>query len=663
MPAENPAVHVDPVCKMKVVRGREAATSDYKGTRYYFCNPNCKVRFDKEPERFLASEPSSEPVADEGRLSHTETTVLSIGGMSCAACAVSIEKALNRLPGVKDTTLNFAAERAVVEYAPGVSSRADLERAVREVGYDVLSGEPGGEGQEDEDRAARARLVWVWVLVGPVMALMGLHMAGVHVRYMEWIEVGLGAAAVFGPGFRTLRMALGSLRSGAASMDVLITLGTLAALGSGVAVLAGVPVASFAGIAGMIMAFHLTGRYIEARARGKASDAIRRLIALGAKTARVERGGVEVELPVSRVGVGDVMVVRPGEKFPTDGRVIAGQTTVDESMATGEPVPVRRGPGDEVIGATVNQQGLVRVEATRIGRDTFLAQVIALVERAQGTKVPIQQFADAITAKFVPVVLAVAVLTFFGWLAFADRLRPVLEWSAGLLPWVNPALPALSLAFYAGIAVLVIACPCALGLATPTALIVGSGLGAERGILFRSGEAVQTLKDVRAVVFDKTGTITRGRPEVTDILPAPGADGEVLLATAASLGQGSEHPLAAAVVESARAAGLTLDRPDEFEAVPGQGARGRVKGGRVVIGQAEFLAGEGVRPAASAEAVARLREQARTVLYVAAGGRFLGVLAVADAVKEDSARAIAELKELGIVPVMLTGDSAETAAA
>jgi Cu+-exporting ATPase len=679
MEEKHPAVHVDPVCKMRVVEGREAGSSDYRGTRYYFCNLSCKTRFDKEPERFLPTRSAvggrgsavsgdeaaiPEPVLlDQPVLGRTETATLSVGGMSCASCALSIEKALARLPGVRSATVNFASEKAIVEYAPGVSPMAELERAVHAAGYDVRPAERGEEAADSEGRAARRRLVLAWALVLPVMALMGLHMAGVHLHRMVWYEVGLGAAVVFGPGFRTLRMAFGSVRSGAASMDVLIALGTLAALGSGAAVLAGVPVASFAGIAGMIMAFHLTGRYIEARAKGRASEAIRRLVALGVKTARVERDGAEQEIPVGRLELGDVMVVRPGEKFPTDGRVTEGETSVDESMATGEPLPVRRRPGDEVIGATVNQQGLVRVTVIRVGRDTFLSQVIALVEQAQGTKIPIQQFADRVTARFVPVVLVVAVATFLGWLLFADRLRPALEWAAAFLPWVNPALPALSLAFYAGIAVLVIACPCALGLATPTALMVGSGMGAERGILFRSGEAIQTLKDVRAIVFDKTGTITRGRPEVTDIVPADGVGRDELLAAAASLEQGSEHPLALAVVESARAAGLALDRPEGFEAVPGRGARGTVRGRRVVIGRAALLADEGVAAAAPADAVAALRGRARTVLHVAAGGRFLGVLGVADAVKDDSARAIAELRELGIVPVMLTGDSAETAAA
>ncbi|MBN2537516.1 copper-translocating P-type ATPase [candidate division WOR-3 bacterium] len=583
--------------------------------------------------------------------------------MSCASCALSIEKALMRLPGVKTATVNFAAEKAIVEYSGKVSPRADLEKAVHDAGYDVRHEAVEEQELDREARTARNRLILVWALVGPAMALMALHMAGVHVPGFEWFEVLLGGAAVFGPGRHTLRQAFGSVRAGAASMDVLIALGSLAALASGTAALAGAPMMSFAGIAGMIVAFHLTGRYIEARAKGRASQAIRRLVALGVKTARVVRDGAEVEVPAGQLRPGDVMVIRPGEKIPTDGRVVEGSTTVDESMATGESLPVKRRAGDEVIGATVNQVGLIRVEATKVGTDTFLSQVIRLVEQAQGTKIPIQAFADRVTARFVPVVLAVAVLTFLGWLVFADALRPLLAWARTFLPWVNPDLSALSLAFFAGIAVLVIACPCALGLATPTALMVGSGMGAERGILFRSGEAIQTLKDVRAVVFDKTGTITRGRPEVTDIIPAEGIDPGDLLASAAALEQGSEHPLASAVVESSRAEGLKLEQPRDFEAIPGKGVSGEVGGRAVLVGQLGLMQDRDVDAVALQERAEELKRRARTILYVAVDGRVAGVLGVADRVKDDSATAIAGLRELGIVPVMLTGDNRETAQA
>jgi len=322
-------------------------------------------------------------------------------------------------------------------------------------------------------------------------------------------------------------------------------------------------------------------------------------------------------------------------------------------------LPVDRSVGDEVIGATVNGNGLIKVEATHVGADTFLSQVVRLVEQAQGSKIPIQALADRITARFVPVVLLVALATFVAWMFLAPALRPMLNWAQTFLPWVNPNLSVFSLAFFAGVAVLVIACPCALGLATPTALMVGSGMGAERGILFRSGEAIQTLKDVRAVVFDKTGTITRGRPEVTDVIAA-GAGKVEVLRLAASLEQGSEHPLAAALVESARAQGLTLTAPRDVHAVPGKGLQGLVDNRPVVVGKRALLSEHGIDAAPLDQAASQLESRARTVLLVALSGRVIGAVAAADTVKPDSAAAIASLKALGVVPIMLTGDNRPT---
>jgi Cu+-exporting ATPase len=675
--------HIDPVCKMVVSEGSEAGMWEYKGTTYYFCNPNCLKRFQADPERFLKTsesagmeeEPASvlpEPVILEkpesasavpaGQWGRTQTLTMSVGGMTCASCVATVEKALNRLPGVKSATVNFAIEKAIVEFDPKVSPVPELEKAVTDVGYDVTHEAAGGvDHSEIELRRASNRLVWAWILAVVPMLLMLLHnVFATHIPGMVWIDVVFCTAVLFGPGWATLRGAWGSVRAGSASMDVLIVLGVAAALVSGVAVLAGLPVKSFADAGGMVMAVFLTGRYIEARAKGRASQAIKKLVALGARTARIQLAdGVEKEVPVAQVAPGNVMVVRPGEKIPTDGRILEGSTSVDESMATGESLPVEKKPGDEVIGATVNGNGLIKVEATRVGGDTFLSQVIRLVEQAQGTKIPIQAFADKVTAKFVPVVILVALATFAGWLFLAPSLKPMLAWAATFLPWVSPNLSVVSLAFFAGVAVLVIACPCALGLATPTALMVGSGMGAERGILFRSGEAIQTLKEVRAVVFDKTGTITRGRPAVTDVVPAAGANKDDLLRIAASLEQGSEHPIALAVLAAAR--DLQLSPPTNVAALPGIGLKGRVGGVEAVVGKEELLADCGVECGLLTEAAAGLKQRARTVLYVAAGGRPLGVIGVADTVKPDSAGAIADLKGLGITPIMLTGDNRETA--
>jgi len=587
---------------------------------------------------------------------------LSVGGMSCASCVATVERALNRLPGVKTATVNFAVEKAIVEFDPKVSPVAALEKAVADVGYDVLHEETGAEDSaEQEQQRARARLVWAWILGLMPMLLMVLHGAlKIHIPGMTWLDVVLCAAVLFGPGWNAIHGAWGSVRAGSASMDVLIVLGVGAALGSGVAVLAGLPVKSFADAGGMVMAVFLTGRYIEARAKGRASQAIRKLVALVARTAWIQLAdGVEKEIPAAQLAPGNVMVVRPGEKIPTDGRILEGTTSVDESMATGESLPVEKKAGDEVIGATVNGNGLIRVAATRVGRDTFLSQVIRLVEQAQGTKIPIQAFADKVTARFVPVVLLVAAATFAAWFFLTPSLKPMLVWAAEFLPWVDPNLSVVSLAFFAGVAVLVIACPCALGLATPTALMVGSGMGAERGILFRSGEAIQTLKDVRAVVLDKTGTITQGRPAVTDVVPAAGTSRDELLRLAASLEQGSEHPVARAVIAAAR--DVELSPPTSVQALPGMGVKGLIGGVETVVGKEELLNECGVECGPLAEAATALKKRASTVLYVAAGARPLGVIGVADTVKPDSVEAIAGLKALGIVPVMLTGDNRETA--
>jgi len=672
------SAHIDPVCKMVVQEGQEAAKWDYKGTTYYFCNPNCLKRFQSEPERFLQGEGQRtkdegqiadsdlpEPILlDKAELGKTQTVTLAVGGMSCASCVATVEKALNRLPGVKTATVNFAIEKAIVEFDPKVSPVATLEKAVTDVGYEVRHETAGSEDRaEAELRRASSRLVWAWILGLVPMLLMVLHSLHiVHIPGMVWIDVAFCTAVLFGPGWTTIRGAWGSVRAGSASMDVLIVLGVSAALTSGIAVLAGLPIKSFADAGGMVMAVFLTGRYIEARAKGRASQAIKKLVALGARTARIQTAeGIEKEVPVAQLAPGNVMVVRPGEKIPTDGRIVEGSTSVDESMATGESMPIEKKTGDEVIGATVNGNGLIKVEATRVGKDTFLSQVIKLVEQAQGTKIPIQAFADKVTARFVPVVLLVAAVTFAAWFFLTPSLKPMLVWAAKFLPWVDPNLSVVSLAFFAGVAVLVIACPCALGLATPTALMVGSGMGAERGILFRSGEAIQTLKDVRAVVFDKTGTITQGRPAVTDVITAAGVERADVLRLAAAVEQASEHPLAGAVIVAAEADKLSLPGATDVQAVPGQGIKGMVEGKQVAVGKEPLLKECGVDCGALADAAAELQKRARSVLYVAAGGKLLGVIGVADTVKPDSAEAIAGLKALGIVPVMLTGDNRETA--
>ena len=375
------------------------------------------------------------------------------------------------------------------------------------------------------------------------------------------------------------------------------------------------------------------------------------------------RDGKEVEVPLSEVEVGDLMVVRPGGKIPTDGEVVDGESAVDEGIATGESMPVVKRKGDEVIGATINQQGVLKVRATKVGQDTFLAHVVRMVQEAQATSVPIQAFADRVTTYFVPAVVALSVLTFLVWLIFHPFLQRIAVHAATVLPWVNPDVGALSLAVFAAVAVMVIACPCALGLATPTALMVGSGMGARNGILIRSGEAIQAMKDVRTIVFDKTGTLTTGKPKVTEVVPLEGEDEKEVLYWAASLEANSEHPLAQAVVQRAQESGVEGAEATGFEAIPGKGVKGMVRGKAVLVGTRALMAEESVDYGPLASKLEELEADGRTTSLVAVDGKTVGVIGIADTLKEDSAEAVAELGALGFQVVMITGDNRRTAEA
>ena len=446
-------------------------------------------------------------------------------------------------------------------------------------------------------------------------------------------------------------------------MDVLISMGSLPPYLIGLVGFV-YPMTSFIEMAATIMTFHLLGRYLEALAKGRASQAIRRLMTLGAKTARVERDGEEVEVAVKELAPGDIMVVRPGDKIPTDGEVVEGESHLDESIATGESIPVYKSTGDSVIGATINKEGRLRVKATRVGGDTFLSQVVRLIDQAQGSRVPIQEFADRMTGRFVPAVLAIALASLVAWALFPDALRPILDWGATFLPWVNPEAATPVLAILAAIAVLVIACPCALGLATPTALMVGSGIGAERGILIRSGEAIQTFKDVKVMVLDKTGTITRGEPKLTEAVVAEGADENRLLTLAASVENASEHPIARAIVDGARERDVKPGEVSEFRSTGARGVSGKVGDEVVLIGNRRLLEEEGVTGLeALDDAMGELEGKGRTVVIVAADGQALGLVAVADTLKQESVEAIRGMHDLGLHVVMITGDNERAARA
>ncbi len=651
---------------MEITEQEEAGRYEYKGVTYHFCSISCLNKFKADPEKFLKRPDFSEKMEkEEKNLGKTETVTLPVHGMTCASCVLTIEKAVSNLPGVVDIGINFASEKAVIAYDKSIASLDDIKKRIKDVGYEV-----GEENETLEDRSniewqnSRKRLMTVWFITGPIIILMLLDMAfKVMIPGINFIMTVLGALAVFMPGHNTLKAGYNSIRNGAASMDVLIGIGTLAALITGVLKIFNLPIENYAGIAGMIMAFHLTGRYIEAMSKGKASQAIQRLIQLGVKTVRIISGQEEKEIPIEQLKVGDVMIIKPGEKIPTDGEVVSGTSTINESMVTGEPIPVKKKAGNTVIGATINQQGLLQVKATKVGKDTFLAQIIKLVEQCQSSKFPIQEFADRITAKFVPIILIISGSTFVIWLLFADYLTKVLFWAYTFLPWINPYLSPVSLAIFAAVAVLVIACPCALGLATPTALMVGSGIGAEKGILFRSGSAIQTLKDVKAIVFDKTGTLTKGRPEVTDIEVYNNVTNNVLLEYATSLESGSEHPLASAIIESAKSQGIKISAPSNFQAISGKGIIGKVNGKQVIVGSKMILQEYHIDYSLAKAQIVHLENEAKTIIIVAIDNSLAGVIAIADALKSDSQYAISELKLMDINLIMLTGDNLTTAKA
>jgi len=624
------------------------------------------------PEAQVPTSTLVSAVRESGYDVATETVTLPIGGMTCAACVAHVQKALNNVSGVVDANVNLATEQATVTYVPEAAGLDVFRRAVSDAGYEVLEVEEEAERETPSEEAerkiaeARFRMRVAWIFTAVIMVWMipemffGITWPNELIFNLGMIVLAL--PVLFWVGRKTYSSGIRAALHGYANMDTLITLGT------GVSLLTGpvsffAPVANYAGVSAMIMAFHLTGRTIEETAKGRASQAIRKLLELGAKTASVLQDGREVEVPIEQVQIGDVMVVRPGEKIPTDGVVVDGESAVDESMATGESMPVTKEPGDEVIGATVNQEGLLKVEATRIGKDTFLAQVIKLVEQAQGTKVPIQAFADKVTSVFVPIVITLAVLTLLARLLFPEATR-ALTAAGAFLPWVNPNLNVVTLAIVAMVSVFVIACPCALGLATPTALMVGSGMGAEHGILIRSGEAIQTLKDVGVVIFDKTGTITKGKPAVTDIIQHEKfkmTNYKGLLYWAASAERGSEHPLGRAMVAQAEADGIALDEPREFRAVRGKGVSAQINGTRVLVGSRRLLEEQEIDVTALEADLARLEAEGKTAMLVAVDGQVAGTIAVADTLKDDSKQAIDALHDLGVETAMLTGDNRRTA--
>jgi len=586
-----------------------------------------------------------------------KTTTLGVKGMTCASCAVTVKKAIEKTPGVINSNVNLATNKATFTFDPTLASVEEIAKNVSKTGYSL---ELNIGKETDELVLAKKRLIIAIALVIPGTILMIIDMVNpLAIPHIDLFSVTLAFPLIFVAGFSIIKTAFKALIHGNMNMDLLITIGTLASFATGIIKIAGMNISNFAFIGGMIMFFQLLGKYLEALAKGRASRAVKSLLEWGAKTARIIVDEREVEVDVSSLEIGDVMVIRPGEKIPTDGLIIEGETTIDESMTTGESMPVLKNLNDGVIGGTINQMGSIKVKVTKVGEDTFLSQLIKLVEEAQGSKVPIQEFADRITSYFVPVVLLLSIAVFLLWFFFPDAGRNIITWGAKFIPWINPGLNRVSMAIFASIATLVIACPCALGLATPTALMVSGGLGAKNGILIRNGEAIETMKEVDTIVFDKTGTLTAGKPVVTDILDL--TENKTGFRLLASLENYSEHPIAKAIVEKAKNEKTELMAVETFTAIPGTGVRGSIEGKNYFAGKPKEVLNENQDSKELEDFVDKLESEGKTVIILKESDKLICAVGVMDTIKDDSKNLIDMIKTFNIKPVMLTGDNKATA--
>ncbi len=733
----------DPVCGMEVDVSSAAATSVYDATTYYFCNPNCKIKFDADPSAYPRPELSKKK-SEQNKFEPTKAglikTTLPIIGMHCASCASKIEKAVGELSGVKEASVNFATERlsvsydkketglndiigalnglgyltevsdviliiegmscascvakiegaltglagvvsasvnlatekARVDYLPGSLTIDDLTGAVRGAGYEALtieeeSVESGEELVAREERARKAslkalktRLVVAIALTIPIFILMhrslfGLtEVIGLSKENVFILQFLLATPVQFWCGLRFYKGAMNAALHRTTDMNTLIAVGTSSAYLFSTAVilfpgffeLRGFAAEVYFDTSAMIIVLILLGRYFEARAKARTGEAVKKLMGLEARSARVEREGREQDIPLSEVIPGDTVIVRPGEKVPVDGVVTLGYSSVDESMISGESMPVEKKEGDFVVGSTLNKTGSFSFTATRVGKETALARIIQMVEEAQGSKPPIARLADIVASWFVPAVIGIALITFIVWF------------------FLGPA-PAFTYALLNFVSVLIIACPCALGLATPTSIMVGTGKGAEHGILIRGGGALETAHKLTAIILDKTGTLTRGKPSLTDLVVSDGGpvtEAE-LLYFAASAEKGSEHPLGEAIVTRARERGIELGAVKDFIALPGLGIKAGVAGRSVMLGNLRLMEAESIDPGELEVVAARLADEGKTPVYLALDSHAAGVVAVADTLKENSKEAVGALKELGLEVMMLTGDNRRTAEA
>jgi len=718
---------LDPVCHMDVDPEGAAGKSVYNGRTYYFCAASCKERFDADPLEFLSKNqacPQPPPIPEgeqrvdipvrgmtcascaltieeglkrlpgvaqanvnlaaekasvsfdprQASLTGITATIRDLGyepvmdkvtipisGMTCASCVATLEKVLSQVPGVTRAQVNLATERATVEFVAGAVGLAELRKAVTDAGYKPLEvstdRDREAEAREREERDLRTKFIVSAVLAGLIFLISLPHMVGLsHLLHFSlltsYFSLLLATPVQFWAGFRFYRGFFKALKHGTADMNTLIAVGTSAAYFYSLAVvlfpgffsLAGYGAAVYFDTSAVIIALILLGRWLEAKAKGRTSQAIKRLVGLAPKTARVLCGKEEVDVAIEEVVPGDLIRVRPGEKVPVDGIIAEGSSSLDEAMLTGESLPVDKGVGSRVFGGTLNKVGSFVFKAEKVGRDTMLAQIIRLVEEAQGSKAPVQRLADKVASAFVPIVIGIAVLTFILWLIFSPP-------------------PVFTQALLAFVAVLIIACPCALGLATPTAIMVGTGKGAESGILIKSGEALERLEKVTTVVFDKTGTLTKGEPKVVEVAGF-GMDMNAVLSLASAVEKGSEHPLGEAVVVEAKNRGIAIPDASDYEAVPGKGMLAMVNNQKVLVGKPEWLKELGVEVPSEAQAtIAEWSGKGRTAIGVASDHKLKGLMALADVLKDEAHAAVQSLDKAGLSVVMITGDSKGTAQA
>ena len=631
-------------CATRIEKGLNKV-SGVKSANVNLAMERASIEFDESQASVADFE---KKVADVGYKVIKDKIELDIQGMTCAACATRIEKGLNKISGVVNANVNLALERATIEYNSGEVSIADMIKKVKDIGYKATERKGDNvdaekEARESEIKSQKRKLVISAILSLPLLFAM-LEYVNVEIPEIflnPWFQWIFATPIQFYVGWQFYKGSYKSLKSGSANMDVLIALGTTAAyiysLWEG-----------FTGgedlyyeTAAIIITLIVLGKLLEAIAKGRTSEAIKKLMGLQAKTALVIRDGEETEIAIEDVTLGDHIIVRPGEKIPVDGKIVEGSSAIDESMLTGESIPVDKKIGDEVIGATLNKNGRIVFEATKVGKDTALAQIIKVVEDAQGSKAPIQKLADKISGVFVPIVVAIAILTFIIWY-FVIGVSFVIALSAT-------------------IAVLVIACPCALGLATPTSIMVGTGKGAEKGVLFKGGEHLQNVQRLNTIVLDKTGTITKGEPELTDVISGVGFSDEDVLYLTASAERSSEHPLGQAIVKGAKEKGLELVNASSFNAIPGHGLEAEVDGKTLYIGTRKLMKLKEIAYESLEDSMVKMENDGKTAMLISIDGKLAGVVAVADTVKEDSKEAISKLRDLGLKVVMITGDNQRTA--